>query len=151
MARRWSPQQRKSLAQELRKRADTDPRLSTEQREKLHRTAADLVKLNAVEAKQPRPKPAISRDELRRIFDEASVLPADPVRDELAYRHMIAFADVLEGWALDERFAPEQTAMFLGMAESMRALADLVGPDWDPPKPERLSLIGFLGRSILDE
>jgi len=34
----------------------------------------------------------------------------------------------------------------------MRTLAEEVGPDWDPPKLERrLSLIGFMGRNLLDE
>jgi hypothetical protein len=64
---------------------------------------------------------------------------------------MIALADVFEGWALDDRAAPEQSARTLEWAESLRALAREVGPEWDPPQPERLSLIGFLGRKTLDE
>jgi len=60
-------------------------------------------------------------------------------------------ADVFEGWALDRRVTPEQTARFVGWAESMRTLAEKVGPDWDPPKSDKLTFMGFLGRRALDE
>ena len=92
-----------------------------------------------------------SQDDLRRIFEEASAPMSAHLREQLAYRHMIALADALEGWALDRRLTPEQTAMLVGWAESMRMLAEDVGPDWNPPKPERLTLMGFLGRYALDE
>jgi len=61
---------------------------------------------------------------------------------------MVHLADVFEGWAIDRRVTPEQTAMILRWAEDMRALAERVGPDWDPPKPDKLSLVGFLGRTF---
>jgi hypothetical protein len=56
-----------------------------------------------------------------------------------------------KGGPLDKQVSPEQTAQLVGMAESMRALADDVGLDWNPPRPEKLTLMGFLGRKMLDE
>lgn len=73
------------------------------------------------------------------------------LREQLAFQHMIALADAFEGWALDRRMTPEQSAMLVGWSQSMRALADEVGPDWNPPEPEKLSLLGFLGRKMLEE
>jgi hypothetical protein len=43
---------------------------------------------------------------------------------------LLAFHDVFEGWALEKRLTPKQTAQTIGWAESMRALAEKVGPDW---------------------
>lgn len=92
-----------------------------------------------------------SQDDLRRIFDEASAPASRHLREQLAHRHMIVLAEHFDGWALDRRLKPEQTARLVGWAESMRTLADEVGPDWDPPAPERLTLMGFLGRKLLGE
>jgi hypothetical protein len=92
-----------------------------------------------------------SDDELRRIFEETAALKARDSRDQLAYRHMLALADHFEGWALDKRLTPEQVAEFMGLAENMRQLAELVGPQWDPPRPEQLSLLGFMARNVLGE
>ena len=64
---------------------------------------------------------------------------------------MVALADTLEGWAMDKRMTPVQSAKLLGWAESLRQLAELVGPDWNPPEPQRLTLMGFLGRQVLGE
>jgi hypothetical protein len=90
-------------------------------------------------------------NELRRIYEDAAALKSRDCRDQLAYRHMIALADVFEGWALDKRMTPKQTASFLGLAENLRQLAELVGPSWDPPTREPLSLLGFLGREACGE
>ena len=92
-----------------------------------------------------------SPDDLQRIFDEAATLKNNYFREQLAFRHMIALADTFEGWAMDDRMNPEQTAKLLGWAESLRQLSDLVGPEWNPPEPESLTLIGFLGRRVLDD
>ena len=75
----------------------------------------------------------------------------EPIRDQMAYRHMIALADFFEGWALDARMTPEQYAKLVGWAESLRRLADDVGPGWEPPAPDRLTLMGFPGRKALGE
>jgi len=94
-----------------------------------------------------------SAEGLARIFDQAAEQRwSEDLREELGYRRMIHLADVFEGWAFDSRMTPEWTAKLAGWAGSMRTLAEEVGPDWDPPKLERrLSLIGFMGRNLLDE
>jgi hypothetical protein len=151
MISRLNPQERIRLAQSLRKRADTDPNLSAERRQELLRHAWNLMKINEAIAKRQSDDPALRHDELRRIFNKASAPFPEHVRHQLAHRHMIGLADVFEGWALDKRLTPEQSVQLVGWAESMRALADEVGPDWDPPKPKKLTLMGFLGRKALDE
>ena len=92
-----------------------------------------------------------SDDELRRIFEETAALKANDQRDQLAQRHMLALADHFEGWALDKQVTPEEAAELMGHAENMRQLAELVGPQWDPPRPEQLSLTGFMARRMLGE
>jgi hypothetical protein len=85
------------------------------------------------------------------IFNEASAPMSEHLREQLAYRHMVALADTFEGWALDKQLSPTQSVKLVGWAESMRALAEEVGPAWNPQRPEKLTLMGFLGRKILDE
>ena len=99
----------------------------------------------------PPNKQTVSREDLLRIFNEASVPMSSHIREQLAYRHMIALADTFEGWALDKQLIPQQSVRLIGMSESMRSLADEVGQSWDPPTPEPLTLMGFLGRIVLDE
>lgn len=70
----------------------------------------------------------------------------DDLRNELAHRHMLALADMYEGWSLSQGMTPERSAEVLGWSEAMRRLAEEVGPDWDPPPPSPLTLIAFLGR-----
>jgi hypothetical protein len=90
-------------------------------------------------------------DQLRHIFEQASGPMKEPIRDQLAYRHMVALADNFEGWALHPKTTPEQSAKLLGLSESLRRLSDEVGPDWDPPTPDHLTLLGFLGRKAVGE
>ncbi|MDG4906307.1 hypothetical protein P9228_07615 [Mesorhizobium sp. WSM4898] len=136
-----TPHQRIVLAGKLESRAETAEGLSSEKRTALRRAAHNLLAVNAMEAAKH-----------RQIFKEASKVSWPEVRSELGYRHMVQLADVFEGWALDSRMTPEWTAKLAGWAGSMRTLAEEVGPDWDPPKPERsLSLVGFIGRNLMDE
>lgn len=72
-------------------------------------------------------------------FDES-------LREQLNHEQMIALADVLTGWALDKRTDPKQSAWIKGFSEGLMAEAARLGPNWNPPEPERLSLIGYLGR-----
>ncbi len=72
-------------------------------------------------------------------FDES-------LRQQLNYEQMIALADMLIGWALDESSDPKRSAWLTGVSEGLLAEAELLGPDWNPPEPEELGLIGFLGR-----
>jgi hypothetical protein len=78
-------------------------------------------------------------------------MKADHLKPQLAYRHMIALADTYDGWAQDKRMTPEKSAQMLGWAEGMRQLAEEVGPEWNPPAPPTVTLVGFLGRMVLDE
>ncbi|RWG55150.1 MAG: hypothetical protein EOQ64_17755 [Mesorhizobium sp.] len=129
------------MARNLEIRAATGEGLSDEKRTELRRAANNLLALNKMEEAKH-----------RQIFEEASEVCWPEVRGELGYRHMVHLADVFEGWAFDSRMSPGWTAKLAGWAGSMRTLAEEVGPDWDPPKPERgLSLIGFIGRNLMDE
>jgi hypothetical protein len=64
---------------------------------------------------------------------------------------MIALADTYDGWAQDRRTSPEGSARWLGLAESMRQLAETVGPEWNPPTPATVSISGALARWVLNE
>ena len=68
------------------------------------------------------------------------------VRAQLNYNQMHALADMFLGWALNESSDPKRSAWLTGIAEGLLAEADNLGPDWSPPEPEEVSLIGFLGR-----
>lgn len=139
---RLTPQQRIALARTLEGRADSAEGLSSEKRIELRRAANNLLAVNRMEEAKH-----------RRIFEEASeVRWSEDLREELGYRHMIHLADVFEGWAIDRRMTPEWTAKLTGWAESMRRLADEVGSAWDPPRPAGpISLVGFIGRNLMDE
>jgi hypothetical protein len=91
-----------------------------------------------------------SRDELQRIFDEAASSFAASNRKQLSYDDMLDMADVFEGWAQDERISVEKAAMILGWAEGLRRLADEVGPEWNPPEPDKLNIMGFIARKIAE-
>lgn len=72
-------------------------------------------------------------------FDES-------LREELSYEQMIALAEMFIGWAGYEGTDPERSAWLTGLAEGLLAEADLVGPEWTPPEPEKLTIIGYLAR-----
>jgi hypothetical protein len=113
-----------------------------------HWLTHELIKMASV----PTPDSKDLRDkELREIYERASQLPSEDVKDQLAYRHMIYLADLFEGWALDEKVSRKNSAYFLGFAESLRTLADEVGPNWRPPESNALSALGHLVRWGLGE
>ena len=148
---RMTPQQRIALARKLESRAETAEGLSSEKRIELRSAAKNVLALNALEERRNQSKS--SAEGLARIFDQtAEQRWSEDLREELGYRHMIYMADVFEGWAFDSRMTPEWTAKLAGWAGSMRRLAEEVGPEWDPPRPTwRPSIVGFLGRKLLDE
>jgi hypothetical protein len=88
---------------------------------------------------------------LEAIFQNTAEMTSSHLKTQLAYRHMVALADTYEGWAQDRRTLPERSAQILGWAESLRRLADEVGPAWNPSPPPTVSIIGFLGRLALGE
>jgi hypothetical protein len=61
-------------------------------------------------------EPVPSQEELLHIFNEASAPMSEHLREQLAYRHMIALADVFEGRALDKRLTAEQSVRLVGWA-----------------------------------
>jgi hypothetical protein len=73
---------------------------------------------------------------------------ADHVRDELSHAQMHALADLYDGWAQCSEWTPDQPSRLIRMADDFRGLADLVGPEWNPPEPDQLSAIGFLARKL---
>jgi hypothetical protein len=70
----------------------------------------------------------------------------ESLRQQLNYEQMIVLADMFIGWALSKKFDPKQSAWFVGFAEGLLAEADLVGPDWNPPEPEKVTIIGRMAR-----
>jgi len=84
-------------------------------------------------------------DELLQEFSRGLAID-ESLRQELNFEQMIALADTFIGWALDERTDPKRSAWLTGVSEGLLAEADLLGPDWNLPEPEELSLVGFLGR-----
>ncbi|ESY76883.1 hypothetical protein X739_33515 [Mesorhizobium sp. LNHC220B00] len=148
---RLTPEQRIRLAKALEIRAETGKGLTSEQRDGLRRSAHNLLALNAMEERRNPSKS--SAEGLARIFDQAAEQRwSKDLREELGHRHMIHLADVFEGWAIDRRMTPEWTAKLIGWTESLRRLANEVGSTWDPPRPAgTLSLVGFMGRNLMDE
>ncbi len=72
------------------------------------------------------------------------------VRQQLNYEQMMALADVLLGWALHESSDRKRFAWLTGISEGLLAEANSLGPDWNPPEPEKLSFIGFIERLTLE-
>lgn len=72
-------------------------------------------------------------------FDES-------LREQLNIEQMIALSEMFQGWALDEKIEPGRAAWLTGFSEGLLAEAELLGPDWNPPEPEKLTAIGYLGR-----
>jgi hypothetical protein len=91
-----------------------------------------------------------SREELQRLLDEASNI-SDVSNNELSYGDMLHLADVLEGWALGPNASLEWSAKLLGWADGWRKMAERVGPDWNPPYPEKLSIIGFIAKVLREQ
>ena len=85
------------------------------------------------------------RDELLEEFTLGFAFD-ESLRQQLNYEQMIALADMLTGWALDKRNDPKRSAWLTGLSEGLMAEANLLGPDWNPPEPEELTLIGFIAR-----
>ena len=140
--------ERSKLIRRLERKA-SDLRFDRETRETLARRARNLRKVQKyLDAKTARNR---TPETLKRLFDQTAATLPRHCKNELSHRHMIALAELYESWVFDRRLSPEQTTSLLGMAEATRRLADEVGPDWDPPPPEKLSVLGYLGRLACDE
>lgn len=88
---------------------------------------------------------------LTKLFEAASTVSMIHLKPELTHRHMKALAVIFEGWSLSRHVKPEQSAHLLGWAEALRELAEEVGPDWNPPDPPSVGLMGYLGRVAYGE
>jgi hypothetical protein len=89
-----------------------------------------------------------SLEDLGHAFEEASRNRWKGVVEQLSHADMINLADTLTGWAMARGVSREWSARLLGWAETMQQMADKVGPNWNPPEPQELSLIGFLARQL---
>ncbi len=85
------------------------------------------------------------RDELLEEFTRGFAFD-ESHRQQLNHEQMITPANTFLGWALGKNIDPKWTAFLTGAAEGFLAEADLVGPDWNPPEPEEVTLIGNMGR-----
>ncbi len=85
------------------------------------------------------------RDELLEEFTLGFAFD-ESLRQQLNYEQMIALADMFIGWALGKSIDPKRSAFLTGVSEGLLAEADLLGPDWNPPEPEELTVIGVVGR-----
>ncbi len=149
-------------AKRLRKHSQHET-VSPERRKEMLRVANNLEALARYKAKKAQEQAAEyptvsrtgdsvpSRDQLHEIFCESSQLDFAHLREQLNHTHMVALADMFDGWALGEQREPEQSAKLMGWADGLRHLADEVGPSWSPPEPERLSPFGFLARRLVRE
>lgn len=78
----------------------------------------------------------------------AGEVSAAPLK-ELSFREMHDLADMFEGWAQDGNTT--QIVRWLQLADNMRELAEIAGPNWLPPprnENERLSLSAFLATAM---
>jgi hypothetical protein len=86
-----------------------------------------------------------------RLIEESSRDMSEADRRALAHRHMLALADLLIGWSLDTQFDADQIRKLLGWADHWERAADEVGPAWNPPEPEHLTLLQLIARIALRE
>jgi hypothetical protein len=89
-----------------------------------------------------------SLDDLGRAFEEAARHRWKGVTEQLSHQDMINLADTLTGWAMARGVSREWSGRLVGWAETMQHIADKVGPEWRPPEPKQLSLIGLLARRL---
>ena len=75
-------------------------------------------------------------------------VPAVAMLDTLAFAEMQDLADMYEGWAQDARVGRVNVPRLLGMADSLRTVAELAGPAWKPAPEEPPSLCALLARNM---
>ena len=93
----------------------------------------------------------MSDEQLKEIYRSACQLPSNSAREQLSYHQMLYLGDVFEGWAQSKNVSRKNSANYLGYAEAIRKLADEVGPDWCPPEPRTLDILGRMARWGLGE
>jgi hypothetical protein len=70
-------------------------------------------------------------------------VPAVSTLETLSFQEMNDLADMFEGWAQDPKTAVIDVPRLLGMADSLRSVAELAGRHWRPPPQQDLSLHSF--------
>ena len=80
------------------------------------------------------------------LYDDINI---DEIKKQLSFSRMLAVAHNYYEWISDPNFGDNHTHKFKQMANSILLIAHEVGPKWDPPDPEKISLIGFLGRKLV--
>ena len=92
----------------------------------------------------------VSRKELLAAYNK-SLNPPVHLKHELSYTQMLRLAVQFDEWAMDPS-NPKQSSSLMGLAEGLRTMAHMVGPDWNPPPvdPKELSIVGAMAR-LLDE
>lgn len=72
----------------------------------------------------------------------------DDLKGQLSHTHMVTLGSSFLEWALDPDLSPEQAQTLITSARKMCDMALDVGPDWNPPEPEQLSIVGFIARQF---
>lgn len=67
---------------------------------------------------------------------------------QLSYQQMHCLALQFEHWVESEQVEVEQLDKLSQWARALRELAEELGEHWTPPKPDKLSIIGFMGRKV---
>lgn len=80
------------------------------------------------------------------IFTKASNLQSDHLKWQLSYDRMLMLSETMLDWASQPGMQDRYSIKLFGWAKGLRTMASDVGEHWDPPEPDNVSLLGFLGR-----
>lgn len=68
------------------------------------------------------------------------------IKFQLSYNQMICLIYYYLKWAMEDGRTPEQIVKLVRCAKQIHRVMDTVGEEWEPPEPENISFIGYLGR-----
>jgi hypothetical protein len=77
-------------------------------------------------------------------------VPAVSTLAMLSFQEMNDLADIFEGSAQDPKTEAIDVPRILGMADSVRSVAEVAGPHWRPDQQGELSLTAFLAQAMTD-
>lgn len=78
-------------------------------------------------------------------------LPDLALRDELTRNQMLILSGTFAQWAMTSTTEVKKAIELLGWARGMQDLAALTELDWEPPEPERVSLLVFIARKLEEQ
>lgn len=84
------------------------------------------------------------KKDISRCFEDASIVTR--VKEQLSHRQMLAIVDTFHEWAVDPETPAKNAIQLVEVANGIQQLAEMVGQEWAPPEPEKLSTIGFVAR-----